>query len=207
MSITSGDQPSTNPHPLEGQSEAGNGLLLNFSTHVLLGDVPGWLVQLRKRHEPLLFADEPDGSLSLRLNGQQVQLGRGWTHENSERLSDAPSATSRAPHTASNQNSISDYDALSKSYGAPTLPAGRVLLLIFIPWPSPFHFLHHNFVVGQNQSPKIWKLSVTESGAHRDEKSKQPTTRPSVGATVYADQVFLACLYCLASYLQNVRDA
>ena len=36
------------------------GLILNFSTHVLLGDVPGRLVPLRKRGEQLLFADEPD---------------------------------------------------------------------------------------------------------------------------------------------------
>ena len=36
------------------------GLTLNFSTHVLLGDVPGRLAPLRKRGERLLFADEPD---------------------------------------------------------------------------------------------------------------------------------------------------
>ena len=36
------------------------GLILNFSTHDLLGDVPGRLVPLRKRGEQPLFADEPD---------------------------------------------------------------------------------------------------------------------------------------------------
>ena len=58
---------------------------------------------LRKRREPLLFADEPNRSLRLRLNGQQVRLGRGWTHENSERLHSAPAATSRTLHIASNK--------------------------------------------------------------------------------------------------------
>ena len=35
-------------------------ITLNFSTHVLLGDVLWRLVPLRKRAERLLFAAEPD---------------------------------------------------------------------------------------------------------------------------------------------------
>lgn len=46
--------------PSDGDQDFKRGPILNFSTHDLLGDVPGRLVPLCKRGEQPLFADEPD---------------------------------------------------------------------------------------------------------------------------------------------------
>jgi hypothetical protein len=78
-------------------------LLSNFSIHALPDDAPGRLVSPRKRRGQLLFADEPDQSLSPQPNCQQVRLGRRWKRENSGRRPDAPDATIRGLHMASNK--------------------------------------------------------------------------------------------------------
>ena len=53
------------------------GLLSIFSTHVLLGDVPGRLAPFRNRGELPLFSGEPDRSLSLSLNCRQLRRWNG----------------------------------------------------------------------------------------------------------------------------------
>jgi hypothetical protein len=76
---------------------------LTVRTHVLLGDVPGWLVPRPKRHARALFVDEPGRSLPLRLYCQRVRLTLEWMFENFERLPGAPVAAKLVLRTASNE--------------------------------------------------------------------------------------------------------